>query len=78
MGRPDTLQPATKIKILLKQGKKSTLLATVDAADSSLRFVVGVKIPASATPGKATLVAEAHSDMTAKPVVFEILEDTRK
>jgi len=78
MSRPDTLQPAKKIKIFLKQGKKSTLLATVDKADSNLRFSVLVTIPASATPGKATLTAEANSEASPRPIAFEILESARK
>ena len=76
-GRLNPQQPAKKIKIFLKQGKKSTLLATVDKADSNLRFSVVVTIPAGTTPGKATLTAEAHSETT-KPVVFEIIESARQ
>jgi len=74
-GRIQPRIPAKKIKIFLKQGKKSTLLTTVAAADSNLRFSVDVTIPASAMPGKATLTADAYT--TTRPVDFEILENAQ-
>jgi len=68
--------PAKKIKIFLKQGKKSTLLTTVAAADSNLRFSVVVTIPASAMPGKATLTADAYT--TTRPIDFEIIDKAQQ
>ena len=69
---PRPRPPAKKIKILLNQGKDSTLLTTVDA-DSSLGFSVTVTIPVNATLGKATLAAKAYNETT-KPIAFEIID----
>jgi hypothetical protein len=74
--RPLPPQPARKIKIFLKQGKKSVLLSTVAAADSKLRFSVSVTIPANTAPGKTTLTAEAHG-ATTTPVTFDVVGSAR-
>jgi hypothetical protein len=69
---PRPRPPAKKIKILLKQGKKSILLTTVDA-DSNLSFSVTVTIPANAVSGSATIIADMRTKTT-KPIAFEVGE----
>jgi hypothetical protein len=69
---PRPRPPAKKIKILLKQGKKSTLLTTVDA-DSNLSFSVTLTIPASAVTGPATIIADMRTQIT-RPIAFEVVE----
>jgi len=69
---------AKNIKLLLRQGDRSTLLTTIDA-DSGLRFSISVEIPKSAEPGRATFVAEAKayddygSQDRPNPVEFEVV-----
>ena len=67
--------PYKKIKILLKHVEKSILLTTVDA-NSKYRFSVDVTIPANATFGLATLIADMGTETT-KPIAFEIFESAR-
>jgi hypothetical protein len=55
---PPASEPARNIKIFLKQGDESILLATVSAADTNLRFSVTVFIPLNAASGIASVVAE--------------------
>jgi hypothetical protein len=82
---PRVTAGAKSIKILLKQGDKSRLLATVDA-DASLRFSVSVTIPIDASPGLASIVAEADAYPlcgvsqgceSPEPVAFEIIASGR-
>ena len=70
---------AKNIRILLKQGDRSTLLTTLDA-DSDLRFSTIVEIPKNAELGRATFVAEANAyalyerlEERPNPVEFEVL-----
>ena len=58
IGKP--MAGAKNIKILLKQGDRSSLLATLDA-DSNLRFSTAVTIPRNADLGRATIIAEADA-----------------
>ena len=70
---------AKNIRILLKQGDRSTLLTTLDA-DSDLRFSTIVEIPKNAELGRATFVAVANAyalyerlEERPNPVEFEVL-----
>ena len=56
--KPPPSEPARDIKILLRQGDKSFLLATVSTADTKLRFSVIVIVPVDAALGMASVVAE--------------------
>lgn len=56
--KPPAPEPARNIKILLRQGDRATLLATVSTADAELRFSVIVIIPVDAALGMASVVAE--------------------
>ena len=85
-GQPPPPAPkgAKNIKIFLRQGKESILLATVDA-DASLRFSVAVTIPANAVAGGAVFVAEAPeaypvflSDKEWPPTSFEVIESGQR
>jgi hypothetical protein len=85
-GQPPPPAPkgAKNIKIFLRQGKESILLATVDA-DASLRFSVAVTIPANAVVGGAAVVAEAPeaypvflSDKEWPPTSFEVIESGQR
>jgi hypothetical protein len=82
------MEPAKKIRILLKQGDQSTILATVDA-NADLEFSTTITIPANAAIGKATFTSEADSyrrfrpsafgDIeTIQPVAFEIVESGQR
>ena len=73
LGRP--VPRYKKIKILLKQGENSIMLATVDA-DSKYRFSVPVTIPVNATLGLAALIADMGT-LTTTPIAFEIIESAQ-
>jgi hypothetical protein len=67
------MQPAKKIRILLKQGDQSIALATVDA-DQNLRFSIAVIIPANAALGNASIIAEADTYRRYSPTAFGSIE----
>jgi hypothetical protein len=74
---PPSTGGARNIKILLKQGDQSRLLATVDA-NVVLRFSVIVTIPVDAPLGQAIIVAEAgKGGETPQPVAFEIIDNAK-
>jgi hypothetical protein len=57
-GVKPVMEPARDIKILLRQGDRSILLATVSTADTKLGFSVTVIVPVDAAIGMASVVAE--------------------
>jgi len=82
------MEPARKIRILLKQGDQSTVLATVDA-NADLQFSTTITIPPNAAIGKATFTAEVDSYRrftptafgnieTIQPVAFEVVESGQR